>query len=295
MKYNQVVPGTFLQRPNRFIAHVLINGKEEVCHVKNTGRCRELLIPGCTVYCAVSDNPQRKTKYDLIAVEKRVTYPTITKQQDLPAATTTSSEAIETNDASNSKTGPGSSHVLLVNMDSQAPNAAVKEWLQSGASPFENIDFLKPEYKYGNSRFDFYLECKTETKRTGVSSNSTEKTEAMPVPTENEITHPRKIFLEVKGVTLEDNGVVLFPDAPTERGVKHVRELIRCLEEGFETYVLFVVQMEHALYFIPNRKTHPQFADALCDAQKAGVQLLAYTCKVTPDEMKIDKELKISL
>jgi sugar fermentation stimulation protein A len=285
MKYNQVVPGTFLQRPNRFIAHVLINGKEEICHVKNTGRCRELLIPGCTVYCAVSDNPQRKTKFDLIAVEKRVTYPTITKQQDLPAATTTSSEAIETNGASNSKTGPGSSHVLLVNMDSQAPNAAVKEWLRSGASPFGNIDYMKAEYKYGNSRFDFYLECKTETKRTGTA----------PTPAENETTRPRKIFLEVKGVTLEDNGVVLFPDAPTERGVKHVRELIRCLEEGFETYVLFVVQMERALYFTPNRKTHPQFADALCDAQKAGVQLLAYTCKVTPDEMNIDKELKVRL
>ena len=285
MKYNQVVPGTFLQRPNRFIAHVLINGKEEICHVKNTGRCRELLIPGCTVYCAVSDNPQRKTKYDLIAVEKRVTYPTITKQQDIPAATTTSSEAIETNGASNSKTDPGSNHVLLVNMDSQAPNAAVKDWLRAGASPFGKIDFLKPEYKYGNSRFDFYLECKTETKRTGTA----------PTPAENETTRSRKIFLEVKGVTLEDNGVVLFPDAPTERGVKHVRELIRCHEEGFETYVLFVVQMEHAQYFTPNRNTHPQFADALCDARDTGVQLLAYTCKVTPDVMKIDKELKVSL
>ena len=281
MKYNQVVPGTFLQRPNRFIAHVLISGKEEVCHVKNTGRCRELLIPGCTVYCAVSDNPQRKTKYDLIAVEK------IIESQTVFANAGTPSQKI--------KQSPETNSTLLVNMDSQAPNAAVKEWLQSGASPFGNIDFLKPEYKYGNSRFDFYLECKTETKRTGVSSNSTEKAEAMPVPTENKTPHPRKIFLEVKGVTLEDNGVVLFPDAPTERGVKHVRELIRCLEEGFETYVLFVVQMERALYFTPNRKTHPQFADALCDAQKAGVQLLAYTCKVTPDEMKIDKELKISL
>ena len=252
MKYNQVVPGTFLQRPNRFIAHVLIDGKEEVCHVKNTGRCRELLIPGCTVYCAVSDNPQRKTKYDLIAVEKCIENQIVFANSGIPSQRV--------------KSTPEAHSTLLVNMDSQAPNAAVKEWLRSGASPFGKIDFLKPEYKYGNSRFDFYLECNS-----------------------------RKIFLEVKGVTLEDNGVVLFPDAPTERGVKHVRELIRCLEEGFETYVLFVVQMEHALYFIPNRKTHPQFADALCDAQNAGVQLLAYTCKVTPDEMKIDKELKISL
>ena len=271
MKYNQVVSGTFLQRPNRFIAHVLINGKEEICHVKNTGRCRELLIPGCTVYCAVSDNPQRKTKYDLIAVEKCIENQIVFANSGIPSQRV--------------KSTPEAHSTLLVNMDSQAPNAAVKEWLRSGASPFGNIDFLKPEYKYGNSRFDFYLECKTETKRTGTA----------PTPTENETTRSRKIFLEVKGVTLEDNGVVLFPDAPTERGVKHVRELIRCLEEGFETYVLFVVQMEHALYFIPNRKTHPQFADALCDAQNAGVHLLAFTCKVTPDEMKIDKELKVRL
>ena len=231
MKYEHVIPGTFLQRPNRFIAHVLINSKEEICHVKNTGRCRELLVPGCTVYCSVSDKPQRKTKYDLIAAEKRV-----------------------------------AGRTLLINMDSQAPNAAVKEWLASGASPFGNISYLKPEYKYGNSRFDFYLEC-----------------------------GKRKVFLEVKGVTLEDNGVVLFPDAPTERGFKHVRELIQCHAEGFETYVLFVVQMERALYFTPNKKTHPQFADALCEAQNAGVQLQAYTCKVTPDKMKIDKPIEIRL
>lgn len=266
MKYNQVVSGTFLQRPNRFIAHVLIDSKEEICHVKNTGRCHELLIPGCIVYCAVSDNPQRKTKFDLIAVEKRVAYPTGTNQQGIPVATTTSSEAIETNGATNSKADPGSSHLLLVNMDSQAPNAAVKEWLQSDASPFGKIDYLKPECKFGNSRFDFYLEKEN-----------------------------RKIFLEVKGVTLEDNGIVLFPDAPTERGVKHVRELIHCHEQGFETCVLFVVQMERALYFTPNRKTHPQFADALCEAQNAGVQLLAYTCKVKPDEMKIDNPTEIRL
>ena len=231
MKYNRIVPGIFLQRPNRFIAHVLINGKEEICHIKNTGRCHELLVPGCIVYCSISDNPQRKTKYDLIAVEKIV-----------------------------------EGRTLFVNMDSQAPNAVVKEWLASGASPFRNISNLKPEYKHGNSRFDFYLEC-----------------------------GKRKIFLEVKGVTLEDNGVVLFPDAPTERGVKHVRELIRCHAEGFETWVLFVVQMERVLYFTPNRKTHPQFADALCEAQNAGVQLLVYTCKVTPDEMKIDKPIEIRL
>ena len=231
MNYKHIVPGIFLKRPNRFIAHILINGQEEICHVKNTGRCRELLVPGCTVHCAVSDNPERKTKFDLIAVDK------ITGNRS-----------------------------LLVNMDSQAPNAAAKEWLTSGTSPFGAIDYLKPEYKYGSSRFDFYLEC-----------------------------GGRKIFIEVKGVTLEDDGIVLFPDAPTERGVKHVKELIRCHADGFETYVLFVVQMEHALYFTPNRKTHPQFADALREAENAGVRLLAYTCTVTPEEMKIDKELKIRL
>ena len=231
MKYNRVVPGVFLKRPNRFIAHVCIHGKEEVCHVKNTGRCKELLVPGCTVYCAVSDNPNRKTKFDLIAVEKKV-----------------------------------ESSTLLINMDSQAPNAAVKEWLASGASPFGQIDLLKPECRHGNSRFDFYLEC-----------------------------NKRKIFIEVKGVTLEDDGVVLFPDAPTERGVKHVHELIQCHGEGYETYILFVVQMERARYFTPNRKTHPQFADALSEAKQAGVELLVYVCTVSPDEMKLDKPLEIKL
>jgi len=231
MKYNRVVPGIFQKRPNRFIAHVCIHGKEEVCHVKNTGRCKELLVPGCTVYCAVSDNPNRKTKFDLIAVEKKV-----------------------------------ESSTLLINMDSQAPNAAVKEWLASGASPFGQIDLLKPECRHGNSRFDFYLEC-----------------------------NKRKIFIEVKGVTLEDDGVVLFPDAPTERGVKHVHELIQCHGEGYETYILFVVQMERARYFTPNRKTHPQFADALYEAKQAGVELLAYMCTVSPDEMKMDKPLEIKL
>ena len=231
MKYNRVVPGVFLKRPNRFIAHICIHGKEEVCHVKNTGRCKELLVPGCTVYCAVSDNPNRKTKFDLIAVEKKV-----------------------------------ESSTLLINMDSQAPNAAVKEWLASGASPFGQIDLLKPECRHGNSRFDFYLEC-----------------------------NKRKIFIEVKGVTLEDDGVVLFPDAPTERGVKHVHELIQCHAEGYETYILFVVQMERARYFTPNRKTHPEFADALCEAKQAGVELLAYMCTVSPDEMKMDKPLEIKL
>ncbi len=235
MKYKHVVPGIFLQRPNRFIAHVLINGQEEICHVANTGRCRELLVPGCTVYCSVSENPRRKTKCDRITVEKKT------------------------------------ERTFLVNMDSLAPNAAAKEWLVSGASPFGKICYIKPEFRYGISRFDFYLECEDDPK-----------------------TKLHKIFLEVKGVTLEDNGTVLFPDAPTERGVKHVRELIRCHEEGYDACILFVVQMEHALYFTPNRKMHPQFADALCDAQNAGVLLLAYTCRVTPDEIELNKSIPVT-
>ncbi|MBP3264239.1 MAG: DNA/RNA nuclease SfsA [Acidaminococcaceae bacterium] len=260
MKYNRVVPGIFQKRPNRFIAHVCIHGKEEVCHVKNTGRCKELLVPGCTVYCAVSDNPNRKTKFDLIAVEKKVE----NHEGDADQNTTASDDknALSANHKNEFETDT----VLLINMDSQAPNAAVKEWLASGASPFGQIDLLKPECRHGNSRFDFYLEC-----------------------------NKRKIFIEVKGVTLEDDGVVLFPDAPTERGVKHVHELIQCHGEGYETYILFVVQMERARYFTPNRKTHPEFADALCEAKQADVELLAYMCTVSPDEMKLDKPLKIKL
>lgn len=260
MKYNRVVPGIFQKRPNRFIAHVCIHGKEEVCHVKNTGRCKELLVPGCTVYCAVSDNPNRKTKFDLIAVEKKV-----------------------------------ESSTLLINMDSQAPNAAVKEWLASGVSPFGQIDLLKPECRHGNSRFDFYLECKSKNTVKNVQ-NSAIGLCASADDSKTDFSHNlRKIFIEVKGVTLEDDGVVLFPDAPTERGVKHVHELIQCHGEGYETYILFVVQMERARYFTPNRKTHPEFADALCEAKQADVELLAYVCTVSPDEMKLDKPLEIKL
>ena len=260
MKYNRVIPGVFLKRPNRFIAHVCIHGKEEVCHVKNTGRCKELLVSGCTVYCAVSDNPNRKTKFDLIAVEKKV-----------------------------------ESSTLLINMDSQAPNAAVKEWLASGASPFGQIDLLKPECRHGNSRFDFYLECKRKSAYKKCQNSAIGLCASADDFKTDFLHNLRKIFIEVKGVTLEDDGVVLFPDAPTERGVKHVHELIQCHGEGYETYILFVVQMERARYFTPNRKTHPEFADALCEAKQADVELLAYVCTVSPDEMKLDKPLEIKL
>ena len=298
MKYSKVVPGIFIKRPNRFIAHVMINGNEEVCHVKNTGRCKELLIPGCTVYCSVSDNPQRKTKFDLIAVEK------IRNYHAFVAAETTTEANSNANLAPKGKRKSKTNNTLLVNMDSQAPNAAVKEWLASGASPFGQIDFLKPECKHGNSRFDFYLEIKeqnTLAKQNEIADNSSSQRIGNDHKTIDADTNQilksktRKIFVEVKGVTLEQDSVVLFPDAPTERGVKHVHELIQCHGEGYETYILFVVQMDHASYFTPNRKTHPQFADALCEAKQAGVQLLAYTCKITPDEMVMDKPLPIKL
>ena len=225
MKYAKILDGVFLKRPNRFIAYIEIAGREEICHVKNTGRCKELLIPGCKVYVEESSNPLRKTKYDLIAVKKGAT---------------------------------------LINMDSQAPNKVALEWLENGG--IKGITFIKPESTYGNSRFDFYFE-----------------------------KGKKKCYLEVKGVTLEDNGVVRFPDAPTERGVKHINELISATKDGFETYILFVIQMKCAKYFEPNWTTQPAFGDSLIAAKKAGVKLLAYTCTVTKSTLKIDHPVKIRL
>jgi len=224
MQYENVVKGKFLERPNRFIAKVEIDGAVETVHVKNTGRCKELLVPGATVYLQYFDNTTRKTKYDLIAVEK------------------------------------GS---LLINMDSQAPNKVVQEWLLQ-EQPFGEVSYLKPEYTYGKSRFDFYMEMGS-----------------------------RKMFIEVKGVTLEDNGVVLFPDAPTERGLKHIGELTAALKDGYETAVIFVVQMAQAKFFIPNRKTQPAFAEALAEAQQAGVRVLAYTCEVSANSLTLAHSLEV--
>lgn len=199
---------------------------EEVCHVKNTGRCRELLTDRATIYVQHHDDLKRKTKYSLIAVEKGE---------------------------------------LLVNMDSQAPNKVVGEWLLE-REPFGKVKLLKPECTYGSSRFDFYLETETE-----------------------------KFFIEVKGVTLEEEGVVRFPDAPTERGVKHLQELCACKEAGYKAAVIFVVQMEGMKHFEPNEKTHPQFGEALRQARSAGVEVLAYECKVTPDSLVIDKAIPVKL
>ena len=231
MTYDSVVKATFLSRPNRFIAKVLLGGQEETVHVKNTGRCRELLIPGCTVYLNQSDNPNRKTKCDLIAVEKE-------RQGRAP---------------------------LLINMDSQVPNDAAAEWLpRSGL--FSEQAVIRREVTYGESRFDFYVE-----------------------------DGERKAFLEVKGVTLEQDGVAMFPDAPTERGVKHLHELCKAVDDGYECYLLLVIQMKDIHLFRPNTATHPAFAKALQMAAARGVHILAMDCVVTPDSMVIDKPVAVEL
>ena len=217
MRYENMVPGVFLARPNRFIAHIEIDGQVEICHVKNTGRCRELLPVGAKVWCQKSNNPNRKTKYDLITVQK--------------------------------------GH-RLINMDSQAPNAAAKEWLLDGG--LGDIQDLKPEYRQGDSRFDFSF-----TK------------------------DGRRCFLEVKGVTLEQDGVCAFPDAPTDRGAKHLRGLTALAQEGFGAFVLFVIQMADVKYLHPNDATDPQFGAALREAAENGVTVLAMDCAVTEEEMII--------
>lgn len=226
MIYDNIKTGRFISRPNRFIANIEIDGKAEVCHVKNTGRCKELLTDGATVYVQKSDNPLRKTKYDLITVEK---------------------------------------NKMLINMDSQAPNKVFEEWVKQ-ENFTSNISLIKPECKYGNSRFDFYLEA-----------------------------DGRKIFAEIKGVTLEENGVVMFPDAPTERGVKHIKELCECVGKGYEGFIFFVIQMEKCKYFTPNKLTHPEFAEALKFASKCGVNIKALNCRVAFDELKILSEVEIRL
>ncbi len=225
MKYpeNAVIPATFLSRPNRFIARCLVDGEEVVCHVKNTGRCRELLVPGVTVYlCRAAEGSNRKTLYDLIAVQKGE---------------------------------------RLINMDSQAPNAAAGEFLRSRYSS------VRAEITYGDSRVDFLVAD----------------------------AEGRQTFVEVKGVTLEENGAVFFPDAPTERGVKHLRELAHAVSEGYGAVVLFVIQMGDVAYFSPNDRTDIAFGVALREAASMGVAVWAYDCVVTPDTMMLDKPVEVRL
>ena len=225
MNYEPMVQGEFLRRPNRFIAHIRIDGEEKIVHVKNTGRCRELLPEGATVWCQVSDNPLRKTKYDLISVRKGT---------------------------------------RMINMDSQAPNKAAGEWLAAGG--LGAIEQLRAETKHGDSRFDFSF------RKDG-----------------------KLCFLEVKGVTLETDGVCAFPDAPTERGAKHLRHLTKAVEAGYGAYVLFVIQMADVAYLQPNDTTDPAFGKALREAAAGGVQVLAMDCEVTPDSMVIRKAVEVRL
>lgn len=225
MKYTDMIPGTFLNRPNRFIAHVRIGEQTEVVHVKNTGRCRELLPVGARVWCQKSSNPARKTQYDLIAVQKGE---------------------------------------RLINMDSQAPNHAAEEWLLSGG--LGEIENLRPETVHGDSRFDFSF-----------------------------YKNGRLCFLEVKGVTLEDEGICAFPDAPTQRGAKHLRGLKEAAREGYGAYVLFVIQMENVAYLHPNDKTDPEFGQALREAAEAGVTILAMDCEIKADEMRIRQSVPVKL
>lgn len=224
MIYENIKQGKFIERINRFTARVEIDGKTEICHVKNTGRLGELLVSGADIYVQTADNPDRKTKYDLISVYKGAE---------------------------------------LINIDSQAPNKVFGEWL---GNYFENVRLIKPECKYKNSRFDFYIETARE-----------------------------KIFAEIKGVTLEENGIVMFPDAPTERGVKHVRELMECIGDGYTSYIFFIAQLEKCRYFTPNRTTHPEFADALSEAEKLGVNIKCLNCNVKPNELTVNNFIGINI
>ncbi len=226
MKYDKIKKATFISRPNRFVANVNTDGEEIACHVKNTGRCRELLVSGAEVFLEESDNPERKYKYSLVTVRKGD---------------------------------------RLVNMDSQAPNKMVAEWLK-GCGLFKDIKLLKAECTYRKSRFDFYCEY-----------------------------GDKKAFIEVKGVTLENDGVVSFPDAPTGRGTKHVNELIDCMSEGYEAYIIFVVQMKDVLYFTPNDSNDPEFSGALRKAADRGVKIIAVDSIVTEESIIINDKIKVKL
>lgn len=223
MFYFNVQKGVFKSRPNRFIANVELDGREEVCHVKNTGRCAELLVPGAAVWVSKAQNALRRTKYDLITVDRGG---------------------------------------VLVNMDSQAPNRLFAEWAISGG--INGLEEIKAERRYKTSRFDFMLK-----------------------------RHGRPMFVEVKGVTLERDGVAYFPDAPTERGVKHIRELMEAKKDGYDAAIFFVVQMKGPKLLKPNAETHPAFADILAEAKEAGVEVRARDCLVTPHRVMIDKEIEV--
>ena len=222
MRYGNITPAKFIHRPNRFLAEVEIDGAREIVHVKNTGRCKELFLPGCDVWLTAPSSPSRKTKYDLVAVRK--------------------------------STG------LLVKIDSQAPNKVALDWLNT-----RGFDTIRPEYTFGDSRIDFYME-----------------------------KGPERYLMEVKGCTLEVDGIGYFPDAPTERGVKHIKELIRAKEAGFHPILAFVIQMDGITEVRPNVKTHPEFGEAISQAKEAGVTILHLPCHIEPDLLEVrDGEKRI--
>lgn len=237
MKYERMEQAIFKSRPNRFLAQVETARGIEICHVKNTGRCKELLTPDAEIWVQRNDSAKRKTALDLIAVKKGT---------------------------------------LLVNMDSQIPNKAAEEWIRSGQFQIRRADGtihrfsqetrIQSEIKYGASRLDLYLE-------------------------DDQV----RMFLEIKGVTLEEDGIARFPDAPTERGIKHVEELIRCMEDGYEAGILFVIQMHGMRFLEPNDRTHPAFGEALRRAKKAGVHVMAAECRIMPDEIQIEREVEVRL
>lgn len=224
MIYSNTVRGKFISRPNRFIAEAEIGGEIKTVHVKNTGRCRELLVNGADIICEKSLNPQRKTEYDLVSVYKGQ---------------------------------------RLVNIDSQAANTIAYEYLPE---LFDNITYVKPEYTFGDSRFDFYIEADGE-----------------------------RIFLEVKGCTLEKDNTAMFPDAPTQRGIKHLNGLVRCAQLGYKAYILFIIQMKDVDCFTPNRITHPQFGEALDNAEKNGVKIIAVDCNVSENEVTAADRVEVRL
>ncbi|WP_029231727.1 DNA/RNA nuclease SfsA [Butyrivibrio sp. VCB2006] len=240
MRYNNISSAKFISRPNRFIAQVLLDGKEITVHVKNTGRCRELLLPGCTVYLEKAANPERKTPYDLIAVEK---------------------------------------DGRIINIDSQAPNIVVKEWLEKSGK----YSYIKPEYKYGNSRIDFYMEISTDDTGSNVSDE-----------TASSANEPHRCLMEVKGCTLFIDGIGYFPDAPTQRGAKHLRELAGAVKEDYHTSVAFVIQGEGINEVRPNTATDPEFAKAFQEAVDAGVEIVFFLCKVTDDTLEITSERRMT-
>lgn len=226
MKYSNIVKGTFIDRPNRFIANVLIDGKVEKVHVKNTGRCKEILTKGTTVYLEKSNNPNRKTKYSLISAYKGR---------------------------------------MLINIDSQVPNEVVYSSISSNKIPeLTDVDLLKKEVKYNNSRFDLYYEKKGQ-----------------------------KGFIEVKGVTLEIDGISMFPDAPTERGTKHILEMLKAKKGGYDNFIFFLIQMPDIKYFRPNEEMDPKFSETLIKAKEGGVNILAYNCRVTKDQIELANRVEL--